>query len=311
MRSSLAALTALFLSQAAAHPVVGRDNWVATTITWTVTYTSTSSSFYAPAYTPPAGQNCVPPAGSGQIACGPICCATWQWCSDPVKGQCLANAGQNSWTDVVTTGYVVTTQFSAPYRPTSGTTMPTGVVGSATTVPTNSPQETAPADTTTTSGSLSGGAIAGIVIGVIAGLALLILCCFCCIARGLWGVFAGLLGGGKKDKREKERVEIIEERYSRHGSQHGTQHGTRPAHKGWFGGFGGGGGGRPSDVASRKEKKSSGTGWLAAGAGAAALLLGLKKREDKQRRGGSNKSRSDWSSSYYTDSYTGSSPSEF
>ncbi|KAH7031187.1 uncharacterized protein B0I36DRAFT_119547 [Microdochium trichocladiopsis] len=304
MRSfgGIAPLAALFLSPVIAHPYP-RDNWGAVTTTWTVTYTSTISSYYAPAYTAPAGENCVPPAGSGQIACGPICCATWQWCSDPIKGQCLANVGQNSWTEVVTTGVITTTQFSAPYRPTSGSSMPTASLGSATTVPTDSPQQTVPADTSTTSGELSSGAIAGIVVGTIAGVALLILCCFCCIVRGLWGVVAGILGLGKK-KDKKERVEIIEERYSRHGSQHGG----RPVHKSWFG-FGGGGG-RPSDVASRKEKKSGGgLGWLAAGAGAAALLLGLRKRDDK-RRGSSHKSRSDWSSSYYTDSYTGTSPSE-
>lgn len=304
--AGLLPLAALCISSVAAHPY-RRDGFGVSTVTWTETrtYTSTISSYYPPANTAIAGQDCVPPPGSGQIACGPICCATWQWCSDPIKGQCLANVGQNSWTEVVTTGVttglVVTTQFSAPYRPTSGSiSTPTGTLGSATAVPTG-PQETVPADSTTAGSALSGGAIAGIVIGAIAGLALLILCCFCCIVKGLWGAFAALLGGKKKDK---ERVEIIEERYSRHGSQHGV----RPAHKSWFGG---GGGGRPADVTSRKEKKSGGgMGWLAAGAGAAALLLGLKKKDDKKRRGGSHKSRSDWSSAYYTDSYTGSSPSE-
>ncbi|KXJ92466.1 hypothetical protein Micbo1qcDRAFT_162760 [Microdochium bolleyi] len=306
--AGLLPLAALCISSVAAHPLDRRDGWGVSTVTWTETrtYTSTISSYYPPAYTAPAGQNCVPPPGSGQIACGPICCATWQWCQDPIKGQCLANVGQNSWTEVittgVTTGVIVTTQFSAPYRPTSGSaSTPTGTFDSATVVPTGGPQETVPADSTTSGSQLSGGAIAGIVIGTIAGLALLILCCFCCIVRGLWGAFAALFGGKKKDK---ERVEIIEERYSRHGSQHGG----RPAHKGWFGGFGGGG--RPADVASRKEKKSGGgLGWLAASAGAAALLLGLKKHDANKRRASSHKSRSDWSSSYYTDSYTGSSPS--
>lgn len=288
----------------------GGGDWDFFTTTWTETrtYTSTMSS-HLPGVTAAPGGNgepCVPPEGSGQIACGPICCANWQYCADKVKGQCMANDGA-SYTHWTTVG-VITTQFSAPYRVTSGSTIYETSTGEAPSA-TAEPSETAPAAPVEegTNGGLSGGAIAGIVIGTIAGVMLLLLCCFCCIARGLWGAFASLFGGGKKKGRGKERIEVVEERYSRHGSTHGgrTQHG------GWFGG---GGGGRPSGAGSRKEKKSGeGLGWLAAGAGAMALLLGLKRdKRNKTAGGGSSKPpRSDWSSSYYTASYTASSPSEF
>ncbi|KAI0165724.1 hypothetical protein GGR57DRAFT_133369 [Xylariaceae sp. FL1272] len=281
-----------------------------TTWTETLTFTSVISSWYVPTTTAGVGTNgedCVPPEGSGEIACGTICCATWQYCA--YKGQCSANAGYSTWTEITTTGVVVTTQYSAPWRPTSGaatattTTDTTGTLASETMTPTSSMGNGTVAST---SPSLSPGAIAGIVIGALAGVVLLLLLCFCCIVRGLWGAFAGILGLGKKKNRDSERVEIIEERYSRHGSAAAAA--ARPAHRTWFGG----GGGRPSTAASRREKKSGGGwGWIAAGAGAAALLLGLR-RSDKQKKGAaSHRSRSDWSSSYYTDSYTATSPSEF
>ncbi|KAI1839659.1 hypothetical protein JX265_009113 [Neoarthrinium moseri] len=282
----------------------GSTNYYTTTWTETHTYTSTWSS-YVPGATTPAssgsgGQDCIPPAGSGQIACGPICCASWQYCSDSGVGQCMANAGAGTWTTGTTVG-VATTAFSAPYRVTgsstqimtSATSTGTGTAVGATTTGTAVP-------VTTTSNQLSGGAIAGIVVGTIAGVILLLLLCACCIIRGAWHTVLAIFGIGKKDKKKTERTEIIEERYSRHGSVHGG----RPAHRTWFGL----GKGRPSTVASRKEKKSSGVGWLAAAGGATLLLLGLK-RGDKRKESSHKPARSDWSSSYYTDSYTASSPS--
>ncbi|KAK5628146.1 hypothetical protein RRF57_003861 [Xylaria bambusicola] len=288
------------------HLLAERD--YTTTWTETHTYTSTISSWYVPTTTAGVGDDggpCIPPSGSGQIACGKICCANWQYCA--YEGQCVANPGFSTWTEVVTTGVYVTTQFSAPYRPTSGPsateTGATGTFASAT----ESASNTNPAagGSTTGSNSLSAGAIAGIVIGTIAGIVLLLLLCFCCIARGLWGVVSGIFGGGggKKKKRSSERIDIVEERYSRHGSAAAA----RPTHRTWFGG----GGGRPSTAASRKEKKKSGSGlgWMVAAIAALAVLLGLR-RGDK-RKSGSRPSRSEWSSSYYSDSYTATSPSEF
>ena len=94
------------------------------------------------------------------------------------------------------------------------------------------------------------------------------------------------------------------ERYSRHGSQAASR---RDTHTGWFGG------GRPARVTEsrRNEKKSSGFGGLGmVGAGLIGLaaILGLKRREDKKAK--STAARSDISSSYYTDSYTGTSASK-
>ncbi|KAI1634343.1 hypothetical protein F4809DRAFT_529759 [Biscogniauxia mediterranea] len=297
---------------------LGPRDWSDYTTTWTETrtYTSTISSWNgvpttATGGTGSNGEDCVPPEGSGQIACGPICCANWQYCES--RGQCALNPTAGTWTEWTTVG-IVTTQFSAPYRVTSGSTIivtatptTTGTAGSITATTSSTVAPVAES----TSGQLSGGAIAGIVIGTIAGVILLLLLCFCCIARGLWHGFAGLFGGKKRD-RKTERIEVIEERYSRRGgSQYGT--GARPVHRTWFGG----GGGRPSTAATRKEKRSStgggGLGWLGAGAAAAAVLLGLRrsdKRKQEQRRTHKGpRGGSEWSSSYYTDSYTASSPS--
>ncbi|XDG10435.1 hypothetical protein ABKA04_010050 [Annulohypoxylon sp. FPYF3050] len=287
-------------------------DYYTTTWTETKTYTSTFSSALGASTAAAGGVDCVPPEGSGQIACGPICCATWQYCAK--SGQCLPNAGASSYTQWTTVG-VITTQFSAPYRVTSGSTIiqtsePT-TTGTAASETESSTTTAAPAPVASTSGSLSGGAIAGIVVGTIAGVLLLLLLCFCCIVRGLWDVFAGALGLGGK-KRRREEVEIIEERYSRRGSRHGSAYGAsagaaRPVHRTWFGG-----GGRPTSAADRREKPSgSGAGWLAATLGGAALLLGL--RRDERRRASSSKpprGGSEYSSAYYSDSYTQSDPTE-
>ncbi|KAI2635210.1 hypothetical protein GGS21DRAFT_99651 [Xylaria nigripes] len=293
------------------HELAERD--FTTTWTETLTFTSTISSWYVPTTTVGVGTGggpCIPPAGSGQIACGPICCADWQYCA--FDGQCMANPGFSTFTEVVTTGVYVTTQFSAPYRPTSGTatqTQPTGTFVSAT----ESATSTNPAAVSTAGGQLSGGAIAGIVVGTIAGVVLLVLLCFCCIARGLWHAFAGAFGGGGgKKHRGTERIETTEKRYSRHGSAAvGAAGGGRSSQRTWFGAGGGGGGGRPSGAGARKEKKSGESlGWLFAAIGAIALLLGLR-RSDKRRTSSSHaRSRSDWSSSYFSDPYTVTSPSE-
>ncbi|KAI1826490.1 hypothetical protein F4861DRAFT_85686 [Xylaria intraflava] len=288
------------------HVLVDRD--YTTTWTETKTYTSTISSWYVPTTTAGVGTGggpCVPPAGSGEIACGPICCAVWQYCA--YQGQCVANPGYSTYTELVTTGVYVTTQFSAPYRPTSGgatatQSEATGTFASAT----ESATGTTPAAVSTANNQLSSGAIAGIVVGTIGGVVLLLLLCFCCIARGLWHAFAGIFGGGRKH-RGTERIETVEKRYSRHGSAAAAAaSGGRTSHSAWFGG-----GGRPSGAGSRKEKKSGESlGWLVAAIGALALLLGLR-RSDKRKSSSHRHSRSDVSSSYVSDPYTVTSPSSF
>jgi hypothetical protein len=185
-------------------------------------------------------------------------------------------------TTIVTGGQTITTQFSAPYRVTSGTATGTAAGSDETSGAVN------PGDT---SGGLSGGAIAGIVVGTIAGVALLLLICACCVVRGLWHGLLALLGIGKK----KDESVVEEDRYHRHSG--------RDNHGSWYGG-------RPSSAGARKEKSSSGKGLLGLGAalGTMALLLGL--RRDKKKKTTTAKSRSDVGSSYWSDSYTATSPSE-
>lgn len=258
------------------------------TTTWTVTatYTSTYSSPI-----PVATGNCIPPPESGQIACGAICCASSQYCA--YSGQCLDNGGGGGGgggvvpTVIVTGGQTITTQYSAPYRVTSGTTATTGsAAGATTTDGAVSPGGTA--------GGLSPGAIAGIVIGTLAGIVLLLLICACCIVRGLWhGVMAILGFGGKK----KTETVVVEEDFRRSGSRHSH----RDAHGSWYGG-------RPGTVSGRKEKKSEGKGLLGLGAALGTLWLLLGLRKDKKKKA-ATKTRSDVSSSYWSDSYTADSPS--
>jgi len=303
----------------------GGGGWALYTTTWTVTetFTSTISSQWAPATTAVGGGggDCIPVPGSGQIACGGICCASDQYCA--WKGQCYPNGisggggggggggGAPITTTIITGGQTITTAYSAPYRVTSDMTITqttssgTGVIVSQTSTSTGNGTVTGG-----TAGHLSAGAIAGIVIGTLAGVALLLLICACFLVRGLWHGLLALLGvgGGNKKRRRTETIE--EERYSRHGhSRPASVHSRRDTHTGWFGG---GGGGRPSNVSGRKEKKkSSGLGWLGLGAAAGTLLLLLGLRKDKKRQNRPVKTRSDVSSSYWSDSYTASSPSEF
>ncbi|KAK4117342.1 hypothetical protein N656DRAFT_30094 [Canariomyces notabilis] len=264
--------------------------WYTTTWTVTQTYTKTYSSYF-PAATAPAGSgNCVPPPGSGQIACGTICCATWQYCAR--EGQCMPNpsavagGGGAGVTTVVTGGQTITTQYSAPYRVTSGT-----VTSTSTGTAAGASETTGAVSPGGTAGGLSGGAIAGIVVGTLAGVALLLLLCACCVVRGLWHGLLALLGIRKK---KETKTVIEEERY--------TRHGRREGHGSWYGG-------RPSTAASRKEK-SKGAGLLGIGAalGTLALLLGL--RRDKKKKA-ATKTRSDFSSSSWSESYTASDPSSF
>lgn len=300
------------------------DSWSYYTSTWTETetFTSTFSSYWGAAT---ATATCVAQS-EGETSCGAICCASDQYCA--YEGQCSAVAGAGgatattsatSWTTYATTmttsGSTITTQYSAPYRVTGtgSTSTNTGTIESATS--TGSANGTVVAESTGGS-NLSGGAIAGIVIGVLAGVVLLLALCACCIMRGLWHGLLALLGFGPKKRdrnRDRETVIVEEERYSRRGSSHAN----RNSHNSWFARNPA----RSTAGESRrtsekvKAKDSNQASWAGAGAlGTLLLLLGL--RRDKKRRSStaakrSSRPRSEVSSSYFSDSYTASSPSEF
>ncbi|KAM4059574.1 hypothetical protein HRG_011630 [Hirsutella rhossiliensis] len=249
------------------------------TTTWTETrtYTSTIMTYWMPAPEPTAGVDCVPPSAEQQ-ACGPICCAGWQTCA--FQGQCSVKPGfVEPSTVLVTSDGKVTTRYSAPFRVTGTTTITSSGVGTgqpadsaAQATRTSDAGQAIGADGGTAGGGLSAGAIAGIVIGTLVGVALLLLLCFCCIARGLWGA---VFGGKKKHERE-ERLEI-HERYSHRASRAPSAYSRKDRHSGWFGGR------RPAPAADRREKKKSSGGlWLAIAAGATTLLTLLNLKKDKR-----------------------------
>ncbi|KAH8663064.1 hypothetical protein BGZ60DRAFT_80475 [Tricladium varicosporioides] len=266
--------------------------------------TSTYSSYWQAAttvqstYAAPAPATAVPICTTtlGQTSCGSICCAAEQQCAS--AGSCTART--SSWT------YVATSTYSAPLRPTSGGVSTATSMVSATTTQPFIPPATASGSSLpiVSSGSkgLSPGAIAGIVIGTIAGVILLLLICFCCIVKAGFDGILAIFGLGKGRRRSTETVEVIEERYSRHGSGTASR---RQTHTGWFGAS------KPARVTESRKKTSSGLGGLGAvGAGllALAVILGLKRKDEKKKP-----PVSDISSSYYsyTDSYTGTSPSTY
>ncbi|KAM3071366.1 hypothetical protein ACMFMF_007838 [Clarireedia jacksonii] len=282
---------------------------------YTTTYTQTDLELRTSTYTSSwaagaTGVTAICDTTLGQTSCGPICCASGQRCQ--YSGQCEAVSSAWTYTNTATSG-----TYSAPVRPTSGTGSTSTATVSATTTepfipPATASGSTLPITQDSSGSSLSGGAIAGIVIGTILGVILLLLLCFCCIVKGLWDSVLAIFGLGGRRRREGVRTERIEtvERYSRHGSTTAAGAATRrQEHTGWFGGS------KPTRV-TETRKKSSGLGGLGAvGAGllGTAVLLGLKKREDdkEKRRPATVVSVTDVSSTYYTDSYTGTSASMY
>lgn len=247
-----------------------QGQWQMFTTTWVetdlVTRISTYSSFVtaqvtAQAFTPTSTY--VPPATTQMrcdLPCGNICCAPGQYCA--MAGQCAAEVAGGS-----SSSYFTKSQsYSAPLRPTSGTATTTTSTTAAvtTTVPFQTPVGTANniiyGTAATTNRGLSGGAIAGIVIGIIVLLLLIALAlCF----RGA----RGLLG-----RRRETRVE--EETYIRRRHHHGGEGGTLYA-----------GGGRPSRPSPppRRGRGLGGFGTVVAGLGTLALALGLKRRYDRRK----------------------------
>ncbi|KAI9644895.1 hypothetical protein NHQ30_006924 [Ciborinia camelliae] len=280
---------------------------------YTTTYTQTDllvgTSTYSSYYAATTSAAAICDTSLGQTSCGTICCASDQMCE--YSGQCTART--SSWIYTATSG-----TYSAPLRPTSGASTSTSTKSATTTEP-FIPPATASGSTLPLTGessnNLSGGAIAGIVIGALAGVILLLLLCFCCIVKGLWdSVVAIFLGKPRREGGMRtERIETVE-RYSRHGSAVGGAAAAAAARRERTGWFGGARPDRPARVIETRKKKSSGMGGLGAlGAGLVglAVVLGLKRREEDRRgekmRPGATATVTDISSTYYTDSYTGTS----
>ncbi|KAG9235630.1 hypothetical protein BJ875DRAFT_503887 [Amylocarpus encephaloides] len=291
----------------------GQGGYAVYTTTYTETdlvlRTSTYSSFWQAATSeaapvvPATTAVAICSTAIGETSCGPICCAGNQGCA--AANSCTARG--TSWIYVPT----ASGSYSPPLRPTSGgVSTATGTISATTTQPFLPPAtasgSTLPISSSSSSGGLSAGAIAGIVIGTIAGVILLLLICFCCIVKAGFDGFLTLFGLGKNRRRRTSEVQVIEERYSRHGSGAGS---SRRQHTGWFGGAG-----RPTRVTEERKKKSSGFGGFGAiGAGllGLAVILGLKRKSDHKEKPSTSSRRSDMSGSSYTyDSYTGSSPSK-
>lgn len=262
------------------------------------TVTSTISSYMG------GGDVAQPTGGACDYAknespCGDVCCKSSEYCY--TNGHCKPAANGDSsayYTSYYSTMYETTNSAGVPLRPTSSTLIiVTETEAPTTTVAFETPVATGAEVGMTESeegsgGGLSGGAIAGIVIGTLAGLALLALVCFYCCVRGLFAGIFGIFGGGKK----KRRTEIDEyERYSHHGS--GRHSGAGAAAAGgrtWYGAAA-----RPSRPERRDD--SGKKRLLGAGAALAGLwaVLGLKRRHDR-RHDDEKYSEYSYSSDYYT-----------
>lgn len=264
-----------------------------------VTKTSVYSSWVPAAVATGSSSTCSPNYANNETPCGPICCASGQYCYDSSSGVCKP-AGAGGFT---TTGVGA----GAPVRPTTISGMiTTQTISPTTTVPFQTPiaatsTGNATVIATSSHSGLSGGAIAGIVIGVLAAIIILGLICFCCClkeaAAGILGIFG--LGGGKKKSRR-----VVEEEYISSHHRHGSGAGSE---RRWYG-AGAAGGSRPGSRPARPPPKKSGIGGLGAmglGLGGLAVALGLKRKHDKKHV----EEKSDISSAYYDSSYYGSNSS--
>lgn len=157
------------------------SSWVQATSTWVP----------GPIATPPP--TCT--SSLGESSCGDICCANDQRCA--FINSCTAYKSSDETT--------YTSTYLAPFRPTSGDV---STISATTTVPfqppataTGSDFPVAPLDQNQ---KLSAGATAGIVIGVIAGVAFLLFFCLTCVLKLPCAGLCGCLGLGRKKKHQEK-----------------------------------------------------------------------------------------------------------
>jgi hypothetical protein len=283
-----AANEAICVAGSSGAVATGAGTWSTYTSTWvdSVTKTSVYSTWVpATATTAAVGATCIPNWANNESGCGAICCSSGQYCFDASRAICTTAAN-----GVTTTG----TGYVAPLRPTSSGVVTTQTISPTTTIPFQTPVSTGSQNATlinTGSSHLSGGAIAGIVIGVLAGIALLVFICFiCCLKAGIDGILALFGLGGKKRKSRRVVEEEYIETHRRHGSAAGSD-------RRWYGS----GGSRPSRPPPPPKKSGGGFGGLLGGTaalGGLALALGLKRKHDRRQE-----EKSDISSSYGSYSY--------
>lgn len=134
----------------------------------------------------------------GETSCGNICCASNQRCA--VMNSCTAHTPQPGDPTEPST-------YSAPLRPTSGHAHTTSAT---TTIPFQHPATASgsvyPVTETYEQNDLSGGAIAGIVIGVIAGVILLLLVCSFILLKKKFSKKTGI--GSSRRNSSSKRVDF-------------------------------------------------------------------------------------------------------
>lgn len=285
----------------------GTGVWQYSTSVWVTTGLQTMTSVYStwvPAtVTAVSSGQCVPNYSNNESPCGPICCASGQYCADSSAGTCkpAGNGGftttgvGNSPPVLVTTsnGVVMTKTVSATTTLHYQTPIPTGTSAGSTGGIVSASHHS----------GLSGGAIAGIVIGVLVGIVILALICLCCCFRAAWDTLAALFGIGKKRDRRTHVEEEYVETHRRYGSGAGGAGGGTNGR--WYGAGAGSAGGRSSRRNDTRKEKKSGIGGLGAiglGLGGLAIALGLKRKHDKK-----HEEKSDVASSYDSYYYSGGS----
>lgn len=253
---------------------LNRGGWKYFTTTIMVTNTDRSSitsvwsSHIMTAAPAPTAMNTCRPA-IGETPCGNKCCGAQFVCDN---GECVESMiVSGGSTETATTEVATTEAATPPVRGTSnGMSTVTQTAGPTTTQGFIAPVGTngAPLVGVKASGQgLSGGAIAGIVIGTIAGVIFLLLFCACvCFKEALDGLLSVL---GFRNRKRKEST-YVEERYSHHS-------GSRPQDgRTWFGT-------RP-EGSEVSEKKPWWRSWATVGIilGTLALCLGLKRHRDRE-----------------------------
>lgn len=261
----------------------GRWEYWTTTIIDSSTITSVGSSYVSQPTKGASDDTGSCRAALGETKCGKDCCGSAYVC---VNDKCVMGSS-SIW--------ATATEANPPVRGTSATTL------TATADVTATQGFDAPVGTDGASligvkaedGGLSGGAIAGIVIGTIAGVFLLLLICACLCCRGMIEALFACLGIGKRKKKE---TTYVEDHHSHHTHAH-----TGAAHGGWFGSR------PPGESHGEKKSKWSSLATLGIIVGAIALCLGLKRHnKDDEKSSTSHPS----SYSYYTYSYSSPSSSE-